>query len=122
MVVRALLAVLTLVGAVPLRVCTCGAAHAHVETLPATPAEHSDHADDCDPVHHDDDCGVHEPRATMCEAVPVAAADAPADHAVAPIAFEPAAFAAALAPLAIEPRSPDPPTTPLYISFRALRN
>src|SRR5262245_4641457 len=86
MLVRSFLAVLTLVGVVRLRICTCGAAHVHfrasasvpVEPPPPTPTA----SDDSGPVHHHHDCGVHKPRPAMSQAVPFSVADAPIDCAV----------------------------------------
>src|SRR5262245_40694038 len=121
MVVRLLVVVLTLLGAIPVRVCTCGAAHHHHPSPPTLPAEHPDQTSpgvsegDGAPVRPPA-AGIHKRRAAMSLAVPLSRADTPADVAV---AFTPAVSAAGLilpfaTPIA-DPRSPDPPGRPRYI-------
>ena len=63
MIVRLLVVVLTVIGAVPIRVCTCGAAHHHdSQPVPELPAGVG-----ADPAHehHDDDCHAVKPRPLM---------------------------------------------------------
>jgi hypothetical protein len=63
MIVRLLVVVLTLIGAVPIRICTCGAAHHHdSQPLPELPAGVG-----ADPAHehHDADCHAVKPRPLM---------------------------------------------------------
>jgi hypothetical protein len=128
MVVRAVLAVLTLLGAVPFRVCTCGAAHVH-QKAPTPPAEHPSHPG-CgghrpnDPVpDHDDDCPAVKPRAAMPLAVTATVAELPADSLLV-IAVDELPVGEALPKLrSAEPRSPDPPPgQPLYLTLRNFRN
>jgi hypothetical protein len=63
MIVRLLVVVLTLIGAVPIRICTCGAAHHHdsqpLRELPAGVAADPAHE------HHDADCHAVKPRPLM---------------------------------------------------------
>src|SRR5438045_2306242 len=113
MVVRSLLTVLTLLGVVPLRICTCGAAHIHYhapapapssDPPPSTPAI----GEDSGPVHHHHDCGIHKPRPAMSQGVSFVLAEVPTDDAAAILGGMPEPVAAP-APAAVEPRSPDPP-------------
>lgn len=127
MVVRAVLAVLTLLGAVPFRVCTCGAAHVH-HKAPVLPAERHSH-DGCAehqtidrPAEHDQNCPAVKPRAAMPHAVTATVADVPPHSPLVVPLDEP--VNAALAELSsAEPRSPDPPPDqPLYLTLRTFRN
>jgi hypothetical protein len=128
-VLRAVIAVMTLVGAVPFRVCTCGAAHIHHHAPPVPLPESPEPLapalgvpNDSHPVH-DHDCLAVKPRCAMSVAVPAT----PADEDV------PAAFVAHLLEVAVlqptadapapKPRSPDPPPDrPLFLTFLTLRN
>jgi hypothetical protein len=128
MVLRAVLAVLTLLGAVPFRVCTCGASHVH-HKAPVLPPDHDSHPG-CvghpptqSPPEHDRDCPAVKPRATMPLAVTASVAELPSDSPLV-VAIDESEVAGAFSPVAIaEPRSPDPPPDkPLYITLRTLRN
>jgi hypothetical protein len=126
MFVRSLLAVLTLLGAVPLRICTCGAAHVHHAPPPILPSEPPPltpavSPDDDQPAHAHD-CGVHKPRPAMSLAVPVSFADTPADVAVAALTPELPPVVVGIFTADTEPRSPDPPTKPLFLALCTLRN
>ena len=128
MVLRALIAVLTLVGAVPFRVCTCGAAHIHHQAPPPAPEApdscgHSACAPQKEPQQHDHDCPAVKPRCAMAVAVPATPADT--QVADAPIAFLPELSVLAPRPPSpgAKPRSPDPPPDrPLYLTLLTLRN
>jgi hypothetical protein len=73
MLVRLLVVVLTIAGAVPVRLCTCGAAHHHhAQPPPPCDSHHHHHDGDfpalaCDPAHehHDADCHAVKPRPLM---------------------------------------------------------
>ena len=128
MVVRALLAVLTLLGAVPFRVCTCGAAHVH-QKAPAPQPDHASHtgcgghqaADD--PPVHDHDCPAVKPRAAMPLAVAATVAELPTDCPIVIVGDESPASQTLTPLVSAEPRSPDPPPgQPLYLTLRTLRN
>jgi hypothetical protein len=123
MLVRLLLAVLTLVGAVPLRICTCGAAHLHQATPtpsgePQAPGVHTDDG----PVGHHHDCPALKPKPAMSLAVPASFADHTTDSTP---AVAGGAFAQEFTPGVcefVEPRSPDPPNRPLFVHVCNLRN
>jgi hypothetical protein len=129
MVMRAVLAVLTLLGAVPFRVCTCGAAHVH-HKAPVAPAEHPTHSgcsghqtNDSLP-DHDHDCPAVKPSAAMSVALTATVAELPPDC---PLVFASdvgnSVLTLAATPAHAEPRSPDPPPDqPLYLTLRTLRN
>jgi hypothetical protein len=127
MVLRALLAVTTLLGAVPFRVCTCGAAHVH-HALPATPCE--DAGGCCDPTavsestaEHDHDCLAVKPRAAMSVAVSASVADVPAASLHLFALPADLSLQGDFPRVAVEPRSPDPPPDrPLYLTLKILRN
>ena len=129
MVLRALIAVLTLVGAVPFRVCTCGAAHTHHHASPPPahdapdPCGHSACAPQEEPPQHDHDCPAVKPRCAMAVAVPATPADT--QFGEAPIAPLPQLSVLAPRPTSpgAKPRSPDPPPDrPLYLTLLTLRN
>ena len=77
MIVRLLVVVLTLIGAVPIRICTCGAAHHHdaapqpIRELPAGVAPAPAHE------HHDADCHAVKPRPLMSLGLSCVLVDAP---------------------------------------------
>ena len=129
MVLRAVIAVMTLVGAVPFRVCTCGAAHVqhHAPPVPAPdapqPAEPAlGVPNDCPPAH-DHDCPAVKPRCAMSVAVPAVPADVDVPAAFIAHLPEFAGLAPTADTPAPKPRSPDPPPgRPLFITFLTLRN
>jgi hypothetical protein len=129
MVVRGLLVVLTLLGAIPVRICTCGAAHHHHHRAPQ-PRE-SSHlppigtlpAIDANPApveHHDADCHAIKPRPLMTLGLQFDVTDVPSADSLAVALIE---------PIAPEP-SPGhsirdfhpPPDRPLFLSLCILRN
>jgi hypothetical protein len=129
MTVRALVAVLILVGQVPLRVCTCGAVHLHV-AKPAAPSS-SNNPDDrptaSDPLpghHHDHDCQAVNPKASFKCAVPTADEPDPIGG------FFSVAWIAHHDRVPVHPdltsgtpfRPPDTPSVPLFIAYLTLRN
>jgi hypothetical protein len=128
MVLRALIAVMTLVGALPFRVCTCGAAHVH-HTAPPLACDLPDHdlpcgcATDHGVPEHDHDCPAVGPRCAMSVAVPATPTGAESDSAqVAPVPHFTDTAARAVEPGA-KPRSPDPPPgRPLFLTLLTLRN
>ena len=146
MPLRLLVAVLTLVGPMPFRVCTC-AASVPVQTpdapAPTDPAKVKKCrcltcgpvADttirDTGPVHceaappsapHDRDCPAVNPAPVVRDSVPTPAPDTPTDDSSvrATIPAELPTLAGASA--ASRSERPHAPRTPLYITFLALRN
>jgi hypothetical protein len=145
MLIRLLVAVLTLAGPTPFRVCTCAAAHAaltseshaalhgfsHGETgheshsSPDGTAESHSHPDSCgqshQPTQHEPECPAANPRPLVREAVPPVTPDAPSGS---------AQVAAAEAPPLTGPHPasslahrPDRASNvPLYLTFLTLRN
>jgi hypothetical protein len=129
MIVRLVVAMMTVLGAVPLRICTCGYAHIdhHTPALPCSverdsgPVTANVVSDDSSHGHHHD-CAALKPKPAMSLAVPVAIADLPD---LAPMAvFVPLLVETTLAPTptSAEARSPDPPNRPLYLTLCSLRN
>jgi hypothetical protein len=128
MVARLLIVVLTVVGAIPVRVCTCGAAHHHhppsrpapdTQNLPPTPATPIVTADP--EPQHDPDCHAIKPRSAMALGVT-------------PSVFEPSDFdvlVAAVMPDGVEILQqlallctscrPPPRGAPLYLCLQVLR-
>ncbi|HSQ54359.1 MAG TPA: hypothetical protein VLM40_01330 [Gemmata sp.] len=128
MILRAILAVLTLLGAVPFRVCTCGAAHVHRYAPPparedrAAPGPPAFAADTSTPQHHHD-CPAAKPRAAMSVAVTASMVDIPADSPIIAAWVELPAAETMVLSSNDEPRSPDPPPKqPLFITYQSLRN
>ena len=129
MVVRWLLVVLTLLGAVPVRICTCGAAHHHHHHAPLPrdtsnqPAPGTLPAIDANPApaeHHDADCHAIKPRPLMSLGVQFDVTDVPPADALAVALIE----QPELEPLpghAVREFHP-PPDRPLFLSLRVLRN
>ena len=140
MLIRLLVAVLALVGPLPLRVCTCAASvptrPARAATAPATvkkcrcagcrPPAAATTRDTgpvrCEapppPTTHDRDCPAVNPRPVARDSAAPAAPDAPAESA-APTA-ESVPLTSASVPIEFERTRA--PRTPLYITFLALRN
>jgi hypothetical protein len=127
MLVRWLVVVLALIGAVPVRICTCGAAH----LFPSAPAPHDT---DCPPPgpepalesnsnpaeHHDADCHFVKPRPIMSLGLQCLPADVPSIDALVLSLAEPPR----LEPLpgyTVRDLDP-PPDQPLYLTYRVLRN
>lgn len=126
MLARLLIVALILVGQFPLRVCTCGAAHAHLQRQPApapdAPPSDGRPAVEADPgvPHHHHDCpAAHAPRPCLKPAPLAVVQTAPEDTAV-------AVFAAPECELAevvfAEPPPVRPPPVPLFVTLRTLRN
>lgn len=124
MLVRLLLTVLTLVGAVPLRICTCGAAHLDHHVTPTQPTEPQPpgvHTDD-NPVGHHHDCPALKPTRSMSVAVAPVMADGTADD-TSSVALTGFVIQLPMPPRShVEPRSPDPPNRPLFVYVCNLRN
>lgn len=127
MLARLLIVALILVGQFPLRVCTCGAAHAHfrqppVQPVPDTPRPDGRPAVETDPdvPHHHHDCpAAHAPRPCLKPAPLAVAQTAPDDSAVAVFALPDSELAAVVF---AEPPPVRPPPVPLFVTFRTLRN
>jgi hypothetical protein len=126
MLVRWLVVVLALIGAIPVRVCTCGAAHHHASSpLPSndpdsTPGSSPECSAEPAREHHDLECHAVKPRPLMSLGLQ---ADTPADpptDAIAADVVEPPVRK----PLCGYPfrDSDPPPNRPLYLTFGVLRN
>jgi hypothetical protein len=141
---KMLLVVLVLVGQLPFRICTCGAAHHDHGRPPPLTAEHllyllglgghhpvSGYAPDTpdgSPAtaptgdHHDPDCQAVNPRPVLksapLAAVETAESDAGPAGSVLPLSL----LFPNPVPAAPVAHPPTGPPVPLYISFQALRN
>lgn len=134
MIVRALVAVMTLVGAVPFRVCTCGAAHhyhhadapppapqpqpegvAHQQSAALSPNERPPH------YHHDPDCHAVKPRPAMSLAVPAALVEMPDADFTGTATVEPPQPLIAPGHAATAARPP-PRARPLFLTLQVFRN
>jgi hypothetical protein len=138
MLTRLLIAVLTLVGPMPLRACTCAAGHAaHAQPHEAHPvadghdqecglARHEGGAHECDgpdhPAQHERGCPAADPGPVVREAVPQAATDAPAESGVAPSPVRADVPPGAGLPARPLPQRPRAPKIPLYLTLLTLRN
>lgn len=122
MVVRLFVVVLTLVGAVPIRVCTCGAAHEHASSSPRDVPHDLPHGVVPDPAHehHDADCHAVNPRPLMSAGLQVVVTDAPAPDALA-VPFAHAAPEVATTDHAVRESHP-PPNRPPHLVYTVLRN
>ncbi len=148
MLVRLLVAVLMLVGPLPVRVCTCAAAAAQTcppSVTPAAPepercgcrsgAEPADHAEPqlavgartsdagghSHPDRHDRDCPAVNPAPVQSTATPAPTLDAPADAGPCPPPrVEPSVVTRSRAASRSAPR-PVVGTVPLYISLLSIR-
>jgi hypothetical protein len=128
MVVRWLIVVLTLIGAIPVRICTCGAAHHHHPSVP--PPRDADPeppgpipviASNPSPAeHHDADCHAVKPRPLMSVGLQCIPADVPPVDALAAAFFDPPHLEPASGH-ALRDYDP-PPDRPLFLTFRVLRN
>ncbi len=127
MILRLVVAVLTMLGAVPLRICTCGATEVHHPTPPdlleseSSPTPPGANPDD-GPHGHDHECAAVKPHPAMSLAVPITLADTPPDITLIVPTVDALSLTATPEPETVEPRSPDPPGTPLYLTFCNLRN
>lgn len=127
MLARLLIVVLVLVGQFPLRVCTCGADHAHLGATPVpapapdTPRSEFTRSVEADPgVPHHHDCPAASPRPCL-KAAPLAAVEtAPAADPVAAILAIPGCDPAPV--VLAEPPPVRPPPVPLFVAFCSLRN
>jgi hypothetical protein len=124
MLFRSLIVLLTLAGSMPLRVCTCGADHAHAAAPGEDPPEPADDGDSAHAPrghHHDHDCLAAHPRPPVRNVTPPPVFDVPADCAPSGVVTaEVPSFATELAPTRPDPA--DPPRVPLYLAFLSLRN
>jgi hypothetical protein len=126
MVVRWLVVVLTLFGAIPVRICTCGAAH----IFPSAPPRDTDRpppgpvpafdSNSTPAEQHDADCHYIKPRPIMppgvqCLPVDVPAIDAPILEFVHAPQLDPL-------PGHAVPDLDPPPNRPHFLSFTVLRN
>lgn len=132
MLARLLVAVLTLVGAVPLRVCTCATADHHHDapSHDSLPFTESDAGTDRNPVaaadsppdsHHDPECPAVEPRAAMAVAVPPIVASVPT-HDLPGVALPDPPRSVAAAGHAPRGLRPPDPRRPLFLILLVLRN
>ena len=129
MVVRLLVVVLTLIGAVPIRICTCGAASdpapvTHSAPSPCShrhgPIDGPSIGGDSGHAHHDADCHAVKPRPLMSIGLSCDVIDAPAaDGLIVPLVEAPALQPAAVH--AIRDTHP-PPAHPSFLSYTVLRN
>jgi hypothetical protein len=131
MVVRLLVVVLTVVGAIPVRICTCGAAHHHHHTPAPKPLCGHDHAPlpgsspvvvpDPEPAeHHDADCHAVKPRPLMSVGLQLDFTDVPPADAMA-VALPERPEVVPTPGYAIRDFHP-PPNRPLFLSLCVLRN
>jgi hypothetical protein len=129
MVVRLLVVALTLIGAVPIRICTCGAASGSKPDAPSAPSPCSHrHGQPDEPsvgvdsghTHHDADCHAVKPRPLMSIGLSSDVIDGPpADGLVAPLFEAPALHpSAGHAIRAVHP----PPVHPSFLRYTVLRN
>lgn len=119
MIVRVLIVLMTVVGALPFRVCTCGAVHHHHTTNPQpTQAPASPEADT---PHHDPDCHAIKPRCAMTVGVSVPVLDWPTTDSFGFSAVETALPLTASVHAEI-PSHPPPRGSPLYLTLNVLRN
>ncbi len=149
MLIRLLVVLLTLVGPMPFRVCTCAAsvpaqtpADAHTPTIPAAvktcrcghngppkgtaPAgDARAHAADCDGSHgnpHERDCPAANPRPVVRDAGPLTVVETPTDDGASHPMVWVEFLPLARSQVACRPASPRSLKLPLYITFLALRN
>jgi hypothetical protein len=128
MVVRLLIVLLTLVGAIPVRICTCGAhdhplfsKHESGERSPLPASDWPSIADDANsPEHHDSDCHFVKPRPLMPPGTPLDTVDVPPlDSTGVALVALPIMVAAIVEPTRdFHP----PPNRPLYLTLLVLRN
>ena len=130
MVVRLLVVVLTLLGAIPVRICTCGAAHDHpaAPVLPSkSPCGH-DHDDRGAPAysdstpseHHDADCHAVKPRPLMTLGLQFDVTDIPPTDALAVALVETPRFDPMRGHIVRDFHPP--PNRPIFLSHSVLRN
>lgn len=130
MVIRLLVVGLTLIGAVPVQICTCGA---HDHAVPQTAPVPDDDTDTSNATtlpliaevpeparHHDHDCHFIKPRPMMPHGIVADTAKLP-----------PAEFLASVVPVMAVPAVPSaesvcelrpPPNQPLFLTLLRLRN
>jgi hypothetical protein len=136
MLIRVLVVLLTLVGSMPLRVCTCGADHTAARTDSDAPAPqtcpcksapapdaHAHAPRGPESHHHDHDCPAAHPRPLVrnVTAPTVTVPDAPGDCGPA-FAFVAAVESAPVARDSSVERIEPPPKVPLYLAYLSLRN
>src|SRR5262245_27227409 len=118
MIVRLLVVVLTLIGAIPIRICTCGAAH-HADSSPLRETPPGVSADPGH-AHHDADCHAVKPRPLMSIGLSSSATDVPAaDGIFVPLVEVPAVEPAPGHALC---HAHPPPVHPSFLSYTVLRN
>ena len=148
MLIRLLVAVLTLVGPMPFRVCTCAASAPAQQPAgapaPAAPAKVKKcRCADCGPAAdtaapggtgsakceaalpsapHDRDCPAVNPRPVVRDAGPTPVPDIPTDDGAVRTVIPSEPLTLAGAPAASGSERPHAPKTPLYNTFLTLRN
>ena len=118
MIVRLLVVVLTLIGAVPIRICTCGAAHHH----DTAPQPHRELPVGVVPTsdHHDADCHAVKPRPLMSIGLSFIVVDAPGADCLIASLPDAARLAPALSHLIRDVHPP--PGRCEFLSYTVLRN
>lgn len=127
MAVRWLLVLMTLIGAIPVRICTCGA-HDHVQvedstgTTPAPfpPSEYPIANDSTPTEEHDPDCHYVKPRPLMPPGPPLVYVDIPPLDALGVALAERPQPEAAAGERTREFHPP--PNRPLFLTLLVLRN
>lgn len=131
MVVRLLVVVLTVLGAIPVRICTCGAAHHHPHA-PVPPSKSPcghDHRDSATPAiasdsapseHHDADCHAVKPRPLMTLGLQFDVTDVPPADALAVALVEVPRFDPTRGQIVRDFHPP--PNRPIFLSHSVLRN
>lgn len=128
MLVRLLVVVLTLIGAVPVRICTCGAAHQHHSPAPAPKDDCGhDHHNSNEPsiapdplVHHDADCHAVKPRPIMSLGLQFNVTDIPPTDVLA-VELVGSPMLVPIVGHEVRDFHP-PPNRPLFLTFLVLRN
>lgn len=120
MIVRLLVVVLTLIGAVPIRICTCGAAHHHNSPSQSPGELPAGVGDDPAREHHDADCHAVKPRPLMSIGLICPAMDQPVEDCLA--AVLPQAQRLELAPGQAICDVHPPPGCCEFLSYTVLRN
>ena len=127
MLIRLLVVVLALVGAIPVRICTCGAAH-HSPPAPAPrdadgePASDSGSGIKSNSIpadHHDPDCHAVKPRPIMSLGLTCDTAQAPAGDTLAVAFADLCTFEPTSSPV-VRDLDP-PPDRPLFLTLLVLR-
>lgn len=126
MLARLLVIVLTLVGVIPVRICTCGAHNPFDSAIVIAPEAGCDQAaepavtESTPTEHHDDDCHFVKPRPLMPVGVGLDVAVPPPDDSITVALLQPEVIAPRVG-YAVRDFHP-PPTHPLFITLLVLRN